>query len=215
MNKHYSIWDGALSLPIRACLGESIKFPVWRGLKHESCSVKSARSTVYVVFYIEAKDNSVMVSLLSYIRGRALASTFTHDFLYQSAHSVQYYTHARMRFRSFALKWLVTVNRRRNVSSEEEYFTLCYCISIACPVRLKWGNSWTFACKWVMEYQIKCLFFFLFWCIKIFQYVKKEWINIHWGAKVVPLKMKEVCNFHHRFTTAVRDTMSKEIQKFT
>ncbi len=51
------------------------------------------------------------------------------------------------------------------------------------------------------------------------------WIYIQWGKKVfsqppivqvLPLKkMREACNFHHRFTSTMRDKIRKKIQKIT
>ncbi len=49
--------------------------------------------------------------------------------------------------------------------------------------------------------------------------------NIQWGKKVfsqppivqvLPLKkMREACNFHHRYTSTMRDKIRKKIQKIT
>ncbi len=49
--------------------------------------------------------------------------------------------------------------------------------------------------------------------------------SIQWGKKVfsqppivqvLPLKkMREACNFHHRYTSTMRDKIIKEIQKIT
>ncbi len=51
------------------------------------------------------------------------------------------------------------------------------------------------------------------------------YIYIQWGKKVfsqppivqvLPLKkMREACNFHHRFTSTMRDKIRKKIQKIT
>ncbi len=50
-------------------------------------------------------------------------------------------------------------------------------------------------------------------------------VNIQWGKKVfsqppivqvLPLKkMREACNFHHRYTSTMRDKIRKKIQKIT
>ncbi len=58
--------------------------------------------------------------------------------------------------------------------------------------------------------------------VSIFQY---KYLNIQWGKKVfsqppivqvLPLKkMREACNFHHRYTSTMRDKIRKKIQKIT
>ncbi len=50
-------------------------------------------------------------------------------------------------------------------------------------------------------------------------------LNVQWGKKVfsqppivhvLPLKkMREACNFHHRYTSTMRDKIRKKIQKIT
>ncbi len=57
------------------------------------------------------------------------------------------------------------------------------------------------------------------------QYIYIYYIYIQWGKKVfsqppivqvLPLKkMREACNFHHRYTSTMRDKIRKNIQKIT
>ncbi len=84
-----------------------------------------------------------------------------------------------------------------------------------------------FKCKFELkncQHFLSTVFKYKFQMTNIYIYIY-IYTHIQWGKKVfsqppivqvLPLKkMREACNFHHRYTSTMRDKIKKEIQKIT
>lgn len=136
---------------------------------------------------LQSKATSILVYLFSYIAaGTALESTFIHVSISELAHSLQYFTHARMRFRSLAFKLFATVNRSGNVSrgggddgsitqpipvKPNLYCVLQEVIAVLCfPVC---ESDYPFDDPKMNDTKKNVTIFFLL-CFKTFQYIKQN-----------------------------------------